>query len=56
MSTSGVTAALERAGIARRPLTKSELPIEDHTLERLYVTESLEREDIAARYGVPRGR
>jgi predicted DNA-binding protein (UPF0251 family) len=52
MSSSGVHAALLRAGIPRRPLAGPELPIDDRTLERLYVTERVELEQLAARFEV----
>ncbi|MFO7959535.1 MAG: hypothetical protein R6U94_01140, partial [Nitriliruptoraceae bacterium] len=52
MSSSGVLGALVRAGIPRRPLAGPELPIDDQTLERLYVTERVELEELAARFEV----
>jgi excisionase family DNA binding protein len=52
MSSSGVHAALVRAGVPRRPVGGPELAIDDQTLERLYVTERVDLEELAARFKV----
>lgn len=51
MSTSGVTAAMDRAGIDRRPLG-TELEVDDDTLRRLYVGDRLSHDEIAERFEV----
>lgn len=53
MSTSGVTSALERAGIERRPLEASALDLDDDELERVYLDERVDADEIGRRYGVP---
>ena len=52
MSSSGVHSALVRAGVPRRPLGGPELAVDDQTLERLYVAERVELEELAARFKV----
>ena len=52
LSTSGVHSALVRAGIPRRPMAGPELPIDDRTLEQLYVVERVGSEELAGRFGV----
>ena len=52
MFSRGVHGALVRAGVPRRPLLGSELPIDDKTLEQLYVVQRIGLEELAAQFGV----
>ena len=51
MSSSGVTSALQRAGIPRRGAAV--LTVDDETLQRLYVHERIDADQLAARFDVP---